>query len=81
MDPWLQLLYRAMVAEYGIAVKHEDPAVARATFQAKARASEDEALRRLSYTIRPEHPKTLWILKPRADPPGLSNGGDPAPQS
>ncbi len=78
MDPWLQLLYRAMVAEYGIAVKHEDPAVARATFQSKARAHDDPALRGLSYTIRPEHPKTLWILKPR---PQANGGGDPAPQS
>lgn len=75
MDPWLQLLYRALTSPYGIAVRHEDPAVARATFQAKARAADDAALRLLSYTIRPEHPKTLWILKPITH----ANGGTPAP--
>ena len=75
MDPWLQLLYRALVSPYGIVVRHEDPAVARATFQSKARASDDPALRLLSFTIRPEHPRTLFIVRPvRA-----ANGGDPAP--
>lgn len=79
MDPWVQLLYRALTAPYGIAVRHEDPAVARATFQAKARGSDDPALRLLSYTIRPESPKTLWILNPKANGKATANGGDPAP--
>lgn len=76
MDPWLQLLYRALTSPYGIVVRHEDPAVARATFQAKARGSEDPALRLLSYTIRPEHPRTLFIVKAQAKANG---GGDTAP--
>lgn len=60
MNPWTELLYRAVASPYGIIVAHEKPDVAVSQF--RLAAAKDPILRSVSLTRLADDPGKIYLV-------------------
>lgn len=62
MNPYAELLYRALASPYGIIVTHEKPEVAIAQFRVAQRQQKDPALSAVSITRLADNPSHVYLV-------------------